>query len=559
MERRKYSDKGLGISTPKPGWTHVEWGRRMVEIRKALDRFGSNAASRKSGSANESKWSAALDVRNESYTHWQDAVKQYAEAHADIPIPPELRDKYRSAHSGELGRIARMENTFDSVPMDPPPPVEQVVEARRQLDLRNWGEKLVQGVLKGSLKREYSGTGGWWVIPMVSPNGHLGFVDIASGTAIITDAEIPAQVIEACTVPNQSPGVQCSGAAAWTAPDVGLADLEVVKTTMKQVPGMDTVDARDLPVTTMALVDPPPVSKRQWPEYPAGWLQFVADVRGGHSDKVGPIITKVQTVAYGLATCYSSSDKGIDRSLPTLFDHGDWDQDRRDFRMNPRMWPLDRKQAKRCWAISDEELEKVAVQIAAGRQPDYYPDQKLSYFDAGRTRAHACAEAARWVAGEVTRCAKISRVHYAGCGLADTGFHPQTNLSREDMLGSRATDRVQRAIVVALYEQLQPVYDVLVPVLGDKRLSGHIALAWSGTGLMNKDVKTRRDTGNGADITNLNSLRMVGLEMAEPLLKQVEQAVETILKRDCMEVLYRDKEGQESAWWLEWWEVKGVK
>jgi hypothetical protein len=94
-------------------------------------------------------------------------------------------------------------------------------EATRQLKLREAGAAKVRGVLKAAGK-VYTDTSGWWIVPFITTNKEIAFVNIAHGVAVASNVQLDEDTIEALTVPDQGEGVKASGAAVWTSPDAGV-------------------------------------------------------------------------------------------------------------------------------------------------------------------------------------------------------------------------------------------------------------------------------------------------------------------------------------------------
>ncbi len=162
--------------------------------------------------------------------------------------------------------------------------MEEAAIAKRQLELRRAGGAIVRGTLR-TMGYVWTGTGGWHIIPMISMDNRIGFVDSARGMAVLTEQTLAPEGREALTTPNQGEGVKASGAAAWSSPDVGEG----------------------------------------WrASAPAGWVQLVTDIRTfadkSHSDAYKVDIPQVRwrVHAFGLKTCYSGDDAGKAVGFPGL-------------------------------------------------------------------------------------------------------------------------------------------------------------------------------------------------------------------------------------------------
>lgn len=214
--------------------------------------------------------------------------------------------------------------------------------ARRQLALRERGAALVRGILRtvgvssyGADWRGYDGPSGWHVTAYVTPELSVGFVNIAQGVAVATDVQLDLEVAEALTVPEQDEGVLASGAAAWTAPDVGLAQL---------AQGSDGV----------MRLGPPKLG----PEAPRGWTQLALDLRG----TADAVPCSARVVAWGLHTCYEGR-----RGEP-----GAQHFDAPGRRLRADEWPLSGAQRARLRAVGEPMLRRIALQLAdiAGMRSD---------------------------------------------------------------------------------------------------------------------------------------------------------------------------------------------
>uniref|UniRef100_UPI003F496990 helix-turn-helix transcriptional regulator n=1 Tax=Amycolatopsis sp. CA-096443 TaxID=3239919 RepID=UPI003F496990 len=150
------------------------------------------------------------------------------------------------------------------------------------------GKQLVCDAL-AALGHSYDGTGGWHILPAVTADRRLGFVNIAAGVAVTTTITVPRAIVAALTVADQKPGPLFSGAAKWAAPDPGEA-------------------ARA--------------------EFPAGWLQLAVDVR--HSaepvSSPRPIELAAKVTSWCLTTCYGERGEpgaaALDKISPGLARHG---------------------------------------------------------------------------------------------------------------------------------------------------------------------------------------------------------------------------------------------
>lgn len=133
--------------------------------------------------------------------------------------------------------------------------------AQRHLALRNAGTDMVLGALQ-TLGHTYRGSSGWWITAYATPGHTLGLVNNAKGFAVLTDLRLDAAIVEALTVPDQRPGPQASGAAAWTSPDVGEAHHASAPTDWVQLLVDLRVSARGEPYSPERSTLPPAVSCR---------------------------------------------------------------------------------------------------------------------------------------------------------------------------------------------------------------------------------------------------------------------------------------------------------
>lgn len=117
------------------------------------------------------------------------------------------------------------------------------------------------------------GNTAWELVPFAGPEGQLGFVNIATGSAGVSNAELPPHVIEALTIPDQPGGPRASGAAFRTFPDPG---------------------------------------EPHHAEAPESWVQLLCDIRPGADIDSPPSFQNlplpdpldVRIVWWGLRTCY---------------------------------------------------------------------------------------------------------------------------------------------------------------------------------------------------------------------------------------------------------------
>ena len=180
--------------------------------------------------------------------------------------------------------------------------------AQHQLSLREAGGALVRGALAAAGER-HTGTGGWHIIPYVTPDGVVAYVDTAHGRAYVTSVRLDAETIEALTMPDQTPGAKASGAAVWSYPDAGGGASEA----------------------------------------PDGWMQLLVDIRL-HSPVADVVSAAPELVAYGLVTCYSHRrGDPIDKHVSD--------------------WPLDEEQRRRVRQIAEEWL--LSARERVGPDPGY--------------------------------------------------------------------------------------------------------------------------------------------------------------------------------------------
>ena len=146
--------------------------------------------------------------------------------------------------------------------------------ARRQLQLRETTGAIVRGALAAQGLR-FRATQGWNISAFATPDGHVGFVNTATGVAVVTDVEISPEAVEALTVPDQADGPVSSGAAAWSSPDAGESHRASA---------------------------------------PAGWRQLIMDLRD--YEEVADIRCTATVVVWGLHTCYSDREGKPERGWP---------------------------------------------------------------------------------------------------------------------------------------------------------------------------------------------------------------------------------------------------
>ena len=203
--------------------------------------------------------------------------------------------------------------------------------ARCQLALRMEGTDTVLGVLQ-TLGYCYRGTGGWWITAYADGQNRLGFVNNAKGIAVITSIVLSPAVVEALTIPNQVPGPQVSGAAAWTSPDVGEARNASAPNGWVQLLVDLRMDARGAPYTAERSVVPPAV----------------------------PCTARV--IRWGLATCYQGlpGEPGY-TALDPAPDH-------------PKLplsdWPCSKEIRRRMAAVADRRLHDLAHTLGARTNHD---------------------------------------------------------------------------------------------------------------------------------------------------------------------------------------------
>ncbi len=137
--------------------------------------------------------------------------------------------------------------------------------AAEQIRLREEGTRLVLGTLK-ALGYKYTASNGWWISAFAAPKRSLGFVNTSKGIAVLTDVQLPPDVIEALTIPEQGAGQVASGAAAWTYPDAG---------------------------------------EPRHSSAPDGWTQLLVDVRASvEGVAVTDVACCAHVIMWGLPTCY---------------------------------------------------------------------------------------------------------------------------------------------------------------------------------------------------------------------------------------------------------------
>jgi hypothetical protein len=209
-------------------------------------------------------------------------------------------DSARALHWGELARAAAAGDPI----------------AAAQKALRDEGAAAVRGAL-AALGLRYTGTGGWHLVPCVTPIGLLGLVDTARGMAVCTDLTLRPLVIEALTVPAQGTGQVASGAAAWTAPDAGAPRRAAV---------------------------------------PEGWVQLLVDVREDVADGVRPaqVHSQARVAVWGLPTCYGPRGRPGPVSL---------DRQRED--RSAASWPWDPERTARVRALGLPWLDALILGLAA--------------------------------------------------------------------------------------------------------------------------------------------------------------------------------------------------
>ena len=190
--------------------------------------------------------------------------------------------------------------------------------ATRHLASCNEGTGLVRGAL-AALGYRYTGTGGWWISAFAAPSGMLGLVNTAKGIAVETDVALSAEVIMACTTPDQGEGQVSSGAAAWTSPDAGEPH------------------------------------RRSAPD---GWVQLLVDVRESVRDGVVTPEMRVaaRVIAWGLPTCYDGA-----RGTPG---HDALDPEPGAVMIEPEAWPWDSERRERTHRVGVAWLDGLARRMA---------------------------------------------------------------------------------------------------------------------------------------------------------------------------------------------------
>ena len=249
--------------------------------------------------------------------------------------------------------------------------------ADRQLGLRAVGGARVRGVLV-ACGEAHSGTGGWHVIPYVTPDRRIGYVDTAKGRAYLTDERLSEEAVVALTVPGQTPGAKASGAAAWSSPDAGG--------------GAGT-------------------------EAPDGWVQLVIDIRTHEPVEQLVLASPPTLVAYGLVTCYSR--RGA--TVQTLVSE----------------WPLDDDQRGRIHALAGAWLEDLREQI--GPDPGYSGLVEPGAADAAHA-LHSFAVEWEPERGTVRRALRDHRIDWVADAAGEHRLDAVVGARRIDAIG-RALSR----------------------------------------------------------------------------------------------------------------------
>lgn len=193
--------------------------------------------------------------------------------------------------------------------------------AKRHVDLRVQAAVTVRAALS-ALGHEYHATHGWHITAMVTPDGRLGFVNTATGTAVDTDVRLGDDVVTAVTIPDQADGPLASGAVAWAGVDLG--------------------ESRNA-------------------SSPAGWRQLLVDVRTDRSAQPQPTtMTWAAVTWWCLATCYSSGLARYGRpGIACLDDHP-------GARAPIDDWPMSHEQRERMHAVALRWLRRIATDVAGG-------------------------------------------------------------------------------------------------------------------------------------------------------------------------------------------------
>lgn len=291
---------------------------------------------------------------------------------------------------------------------------------------------------------EYHGTGGWHVTAYATPEGRLGFVNNAHGVAVTTAIELRDELVEAVTVPDQSAGMQASGAAAWTSPDAGVAEL---------VEDTDGV---------MRLAKP-----AQMPGVPDGWIQLLVDVRSGVGSP--PEVTlgavRARVVMWGLRTCYGHAGRPGYTSLAA------------DARLSPADWPATYEIQTAMCAIGAPWLRETAQRVAAlaGRGDEVtaalntgdmagaikatgaYAWHPFAYDVANAVRSSV--DSTRNITLDALRSCGVDRIS-AACDVSETGGY--------DLIGYA----LQSAIVMRLAPVAEAIWAQMSPLVPD-RGDGH--------------------------------------------------------------------------------------
>jgi hypothetical protein len=124
------------------------------------------------------------------------------------------------------------------------------------LRIRNSVRKIVSDCCATTNGSPYVETKGWWVIPMVTKNDTVGLVNIAAGVALDTGIKLShSQILEMAVKVNKLH----SGNAAAEAHNAS---------------------------------------------FPEGWIQILADSRGGEVKEISEFMPEAKIVQRGLITCY---------------------------------------------------------------------------------------------------------------------------------------------------------------------------------------------------------------------------------------------------------------
>ena len=396
---------------------------------------------------------------------------------------------YRTMHSGDLRSLARGKDAAGKTIRR-----SRVVadEAKKHLARRREGQRIVHSVLS-ACGLVYTGTAGWHVTAYITPDMTVGLVDIARGIAVeATGVKMSPEIIEALTIPDQAEGCLASGAAAWTSPDAGVAELVAT-----------SEGGRSLMLC---------VTGRR-PSAPDGWKQLLVDVRWGGEELLPLPDANLRLHSIGYQTCYGDTRRPC-RSI-----------DRTDDRDNPQWWPFDDQQMVRVRAARDEWLRRECRRIKAdwqGERVNCYPDQEA--------RDWACNEAAAksndidWWTAQAARHAKTVCLGRHGAYSAQVIGYDSPRTTEDwsgEPIGGRILDDLEGILTRSVFKKIRPICQLLADLLG----------SWP------ENYDRAKRYSHSAREQILTALKGVAVEMAEHELSGMSGRSSAYLDSMC-EILY---------------------